>query len=219
MKDDFEAVCLPVGPLPTNCYVIKRKDSQDCLIVDPGPGAEVVTDRILSKGWGPAAILVTHGHSDHVDGLSSLQAALAEKTGSEVASYSAESEKAVFESPEENVSPMITGQAKTYTVDRWLSDGEEITLAGILVRTLYTPGHTRGGCSYYLPEAGVVFVGDTVFAGGVGRTDFPGGSMSDLIRSATEKILTLPDDTDLLPGHGDFTTVGREKEENPYLCY
>ena len=219
MNENFEAVCLPVGPLPTNCYVIKRKESDECLIVDPGPGAGALADRILAKDWKPAAILVTHGHSDHVDGLADLQAVLAGKTGDEVPSYSAESEKDVFVNPEENVSPMITGEAKTYSVDRWLTDGEEITLADILIRTLYTPGHTRGGCSFYLPEAGVVFVGDTVFAGGVGRTDFPGGSMSELIRSATEKILTLPDDTDLLPGHGDFTTVGREKIENPYISF
>ena len=219
MTADYEAACYFVGPLPTNCYVLKKKDRAECVIIDPGPGAAGIIDEIMKNEWVPEAILVTHGHSDHVDGLEALQEALLEKTGKKVPSYAAESEKEVFANPSENVSEMITGKTKRYFIENFLTDDEEKEFAGMKVKVLYTPGHTRGGCSYYFLEAGVVFCGDTVFAGSVGRTDFPGGSMSALVRSATEKILSLPEDTDILPGHGEPTTVGREQEENPYFCY
>lgn len=221
MNEAYEAACYMVGPLPTNCYVIRKKASSSCLVVDPGPGASALAEKLKDQGLTPAAILVTHGHSDHVDGLAALMEGLA-REGLKIdglQAWSAESERDVFSDPGQNVSEMITGERKTYAVDSYMKDGEERTFGGMKVVCLYTPGHTAGGCSFYLPDAGVVFSGDSLFSGSVGRTDFPGGSMSALVRSVSEKILTLPENTDVLPGHGDFTTVAREKVGNPYFYF
>jgi len=129
--------------------------------------------------------------------------------------YALTEEKKICRTPELNLSaqmpPVVTIEA-----DEWLTDGQTVETAGISFQVIATPGHTVGGCCYYCKEGGFLFSGDTLFEESVGRTDFPTGSMSSLVRSVKEKLFVLPEDTKVYPGHGDITTIGREKQYNPY---
>ena len=154
-----------------------------------------------------------------MDGVSSLKKIISEKTGKNIRCYAPKADEKTFSDPDYNSSLMIVGEKKDYKkcVDVWLNDNEELDMAGLLVRTIITPGHTVGGASFYFPKEMVLFSGDTLFFGSVGRTDFPGGSMSQLVRSVQDKLFTLPDNTRVLPGHNEETTIEREKRENPFF--
>ena len=162
------------------------------------------------------AVLLTHGHFDH--------AAAAEELAKEfnIKVYAHEAEEDTLRDPQKNVSWMV-GAKESYEADEFLKDNQVIKLAGFEIKVLHTPGHTEGGCCYYIAEEDVVFTGDTLFAGSVGRTDFPGGSMSQIVRSIQEKLMTLNKAGDLendimvYPGHNDPTTIETERMENPYL--
>lgn len=208
------------GPLPTNTYTIKKdKDNDNVILIDPGPGAEGLFDILLERGEKIRAILITHGHSDHVDGVAGIKKRALEHTGESIKCYAPKADEKTFSDAAWNSSLMIVGEKKTYEkdIDVWLSDGQEIDFDGLLVRTIVTPGHTIGGASFYFPGEIALFSGDTLFSGSVGRTDFPGGSMSELIRSVQERLFTLPDITRVYPGHNEETTIEREKRENPFF--
>ena len=130
--------------------------------------------------------------------------------------YAYEGEKETLENSRKNVSWMM-GAEQVYHADVFLKDEQELTLAGFHIRVLHTPGHTEGGCCYYLPYEDAVFSGDTLFAGSVGRSDFPGGSSSQLIRSIREKLMVMPEQTTVYPGHNSITTIENERMYNPYL--
>lgn len=201
-----------VGSVQTNCYLAINEATKETLIVDPGGDAERLIAAVEEGKRKPAAILLTHGHFDHASGAE----ALAEKFGIEI--YAEEHEKKTLENIELNLSHWEgTSRMRAYHADHYLRDGQELTLAGFLIRIFHTPGHTVGGCCYYLPEYEVVFSGDTLFCNSVGRTDFPEGSMSDLIRGIGEKLMPLPDDVLVYPGHNAATTIGAERVNNPYL--
>ena len=140
---------------------------------------------------------------------------LREKTGIPV--YACKAEEELLADPNQNLSAMLFGKPLSLKADVWTCDEQELTVAGMKFRVLFTPGHTPGGCCYYSREAGVLFSGDTLFCGSVGRTDFPGGSMGTLTRSIREKLMPLPDETAVYPGHQDETTVGAERRYNPFL--
>ena len=199
-----------VGMVQTNCYVVINEETKKCFIIDPGASAKQLADKIRNEELLPTAILLTHGHFDH--------AGAAEKLAKEfdIKIYAHEAEESTLKYPDKNVSWMV-GTSETYCADIFLKDEQEIELADMKIKVFHTPGHTEGGCCYYLPEEGVLFSGDTLFAQSVGRTDFPGGSMSQIVRSIREKLMPLPEDTTVYPGHGDVTTIGIEKMENPYL--
>ena len=207
------------GPLPTNTYTIRKKDEKGLILIDPGPGAEGLFDIISDKGERINAILITHGHADHVDGAYGIKKRALEKTGEDIKIYAPKADKSTFSVAEANSSLMIVGERKSYEkdIDIWLSDNEEVELGGLSFRTLLTPGHTIGGASFYFPKAMALFSGDTLFFGSVGRTDFLGGSMSELIRSVQDRLFTLPDNTKVYPGHNEETTIEREKRENPFF--
>ena len=164
---------------------------------------------LSEKGFTVEVILLTHGHFDHIGGAAELKKA----SGAKV--YALTEEKKICRTPELNLSaqmpPVVTIEA-----DEWLTDGQTVETAGISFQVIATPGHTVGGCCYYCKEGGFLFSGDTLFEESVGRTDFPTGSMSSLVRSVKEKLFVLPEDTNVYPGHGDITTIGREKQYNPY---
>ena len=122
-----------------------------------------------------------------------------------------------LENPGFNLSADFTGVAKSYSADIYLQDHEKVELAGFTIEVLFTPGHTPGGCCFYIAEEKILFAGDTLFCGSVGRTDFPGGSMSELVRGVQAQLFVLPEDTLVFPGHNDGTTIGDEKRYNPYL--
>ena len=202
---------LTVGPVCTNCYLAMNEDTKELFIVDPGAQADRIADQIEQMGGKPTAILLTHGHFDHAGAA----AALKEKYGIRV--YAHEAEKETLEDPSVNLSGSMMGQPEVYHADVFLTDEEELSLAGMKVRVLLTPGHTVGGVCYYLPQEMVVFSGDTLFAESIGRTDFPGGGAATLIRSIREKLMPLPDFIKVYPGHNELTTIGNERSYNPFL--
>lgn len=198
-----------VGPVQTNCYFAINEDTKELLVIDPGESPKQLAEKIRQEGCTPVAILLTHGHFDHATGAEELAA----EFGIQIYAY--ETEKETLEDSNLNVSWMIGGQ-KVFHADVFVKDQQELDLAGFHIRVLFTPGHTKGGCCYYFPYEEVLFSGDTLFCCSVGRSDLPGGSESQLVRSVREKLLTLPERTTVYPGHNDVTTIENERMYNPY---
>lgn len=199
-----------VGMVQTNCYFVINDDTKEIFIVDPGASAGRLAEIMDEEKLNPVAILLTHGHFDHAGAA----AELAERYGIKI--YAHEDERETLENPAINLS-VWEGRKVSYRADCYLKDEQEIDIAGFHIRVFHTPGHTVGGCCYFLPYQNVVFCGDTLFAQSVGRTDFPKGSASELIRSIKEKLMTLPEDVTVYPGHNEITTIGTERMYNPYL--
>jgi len=208
---ELKITSLAVGELAANCWFLTNEDRKETLIFDPGDEAERIFDCAEKKGWKIRWILLTHGHADHMGGAEELK----RLTGAPV--YALQEEEALLLDGVKNLSAFIQHRGITVQVDEFLHDGQKITLSGICLQVYHTPGHTPGGCCYYCEEAGCVFSGDTLFQGSVGRSDFPGGSMSELVRSVKEKLFLLPDETKVHTGHGEDTTIGDEKKYNPFL--
>ena len=203
---------LVLGGLETNCYLAWNPDTKRGFLVDPGSDPERILDEIRERGLKIEAILLTHGHFDHMLAVPDLKPALSVKV------YCGVSEAEVLRDPKLNLSPAYAGVVMLEP-DVTLSDGEETDVAGFRVRTLETPGHTKGSVSYYLPEENLVFSGDTLFCETFGNTKLPTGSFPDIIESVRNKLLTLPDETRVLPGHDMETTVAHEKRYNPLKGY
>jgi len=205
-----------VGMVQTNCYVVINDETKECFIIDPGASGMQLAEKIKEDNLKPVAVLLTHGHFDHAGAAK----ALAEEFDIKI--YAHEAEKDTLKAPQKNVSGMVNCR-ESYAADVFLKDEEIINIADFEIKVLHTPGHTEGGCCYYIAEEAVIFTGDTLFAQSVGRTDFPGGSMSQIVRSIQEKLLTLNEtgnlETDIMvyPGHNDPTTIETERMENPYL--
>lgn len=199
-----------VGEVQTNCYVAVNTETNECLVIDPGAAAKELAERIRRDGYKPAAVFLTHGHFDHAGAAEEL----AEDFGIKI--YAHEAEKETLSDSRKNVSWMV-GKDESYHADEYVKDEQELDLAGFHIRVFHTPGHTKGGCCYYLPYEEVLFSGDTLFAQSVGRTDFPGGSMSQIVRSIKEKLMVLPERTTVYPGHNDVTSIESERMYNPYL--
>lgn len=199
-----------VGPVMTNCYFAIHEDTKEMLVIDPGDEALHLIQRIKDRNVKPVAVLLTHGHFDHASAAKEV----AEAFGVQI--YAHEDEKETLETPSINLCGMI-GTKEIYSADRYVKDGEILHLAGFEIKVLHTPGHTKGGCCYYIEKEQAVFSGDTLFHTSVGRTDFPGGSASVLLRSIQEKLMPMPGQTKVYPGHNDVTTIGWEKQYNPFL--
>lgn len=198
-----------LGTCSTNTYFVYREGSQDAVVIDPADYGEHIFESLQKNGFRVAAILLTHGHFDHIWGCEKLRALSGVKV------YANEAEKDLLGDAKKNISAQA-GRACTLNADEYLKDGDVLEIAGITFQMIATPGHTPGGCCYYMEEAGMLICGDTLFEESVGRTDFPGGSMSTLVRSIKEKLFTLPESTKCYPGHGGSTTIGYEKENNPF---
>lgn len=201
---------LAVGPLSTNCYIIIEENKKKALIVDPGGNAEQIMEKIEELQVSVEAILLTHGHFDHMMAVDELR----EKY--QVKVYLGKDDSELIKNPMENVSGMF-GKPMSTQADELVQDGQILSLAGFEIKVLATPGHTKGGVCYYIEKEGAAFSGDTIFQTSVGRTDFPTGSGAALANSIREKIFTLPDDTQLFPGHGDSTVVSYEKKYNMFV--
>ena len=168
-------------------------------------------DKILPAIVGPLkGVLLTHAHFDHIMGLEALK----KRTGAPV--YACIHEKRLCESHKLNQSGSI-GRPCTVEVDHYLEDGEEVTLAGITMRTIFTPGHTEGSCAYYIEDGHILISGDTLFEGSIGRSDLPTGDQETLFESIRTKLYKLPDDTAVFSGHGNETTIGYEKKHNWFV--
>lgn len=201
---------LTVGPISTNCYIIMEESKKRALIVDPGGDADRIMNKIKELQVSVDAILLTHGHFDH------MLAADALREKYQVKVYLGQDDSELIKNPMENVSGMFGKPISTHA-DVVLQDGQVLELAGFEIKVLATPGHTKGGVCYYIEKESVAFSGDTIFQASVGRSDFPTGSGASLSKSIREKIFTLPEDTQLFPGHGDSTVVSYEKKYNMFV--
>ncbi|MCI6783699.1 MAG: MBL fold metallo-hydrolase [Lachnospiraceae bacterium] len=210
MTEQTEVLRYIVGPVCTNCYLLVNHKTGELLVVDPGDQAQLIEKQIEKTGAKPVAILLTHGHFDHAGAAEEL----ADKY--QISIYAHEAEKETLEDPRLNLCGMI-GEHKVYHADIFVKDEEVLNLAGFSIRVFFTPGHTIGGCCYYIADEKILFSGDTLFQESVGRTDFPRGSASDLIRAIREKLMPLPDDVTVYTGHDESTLIGYERMHNPYL--
>ena len=200
-----------LGAFETNCYFIYDKDTKNALVFDPGKGGEQVCAKLRENGIEPCAVMLTHGHFDHIMGVNELL----ETAGIKL--YALDKEDALCRDPKLNESQQIR---RPYTVspDVLLTDGEEFEIAGIKGKIIATPGHTAGSCCYYFEEDKFLITGDTLFAGSIGRTDLATGSETEIIKSVHKLLDMIPDDVKVYPGHGDASSIGEERRYNPFFA-
>jgi hydroxyacylglutathione hydrolase len=202
---------LAVGAFAANCYIVGSSSSNEGMIIDPGGDAEIIMGTVQQAELSISVIVVTHAHVDHVGALREVQ----QKTNAQFAIHEAE-KGFVFSTPMRMLTSLGVSPVKSPPrPDRLLKDGDMIDLGDLHFEVLYTPGHSSGGIC--LSGHGVVFSGDTLFKLGIGRTDFPGMSHERLMKSIREKLMVLPDETIVYPGHGPATTIGDERRGNPFL--
>ena len=197
-----------VSPFATNCYLVREQNKSSCVIVDPGGDPDVILFHLSELNLKPAAILITHGHIDHVIGLSEIN------SNNEIPVYAHIEEKPLLEKVALQGKMFGLPEMVTPEVSNWI-DKENINIDGLNFKVIHTPGHSPGGCCYQLESE--IFVGDTLFESSIGRTDLPGGNYDQLIHSIKTKLLILSDEMIVYPGHGDQTTIGHEKKYNPFL--
>jgi len=195
---------LPVGPLYTNCFIIGCEDTKEAAVVDPGGDSDKILMSLADDKLTLKYIINTHGHFDHVAGNKRLKDA----TGAKILIH--EEDATLLTTPSMGLS-----QDNLQAADEFIKDGDKISFGNITLEVIHTPGHTRGGISLYTP--GHVFVGDTLFAGSIGRTDFPGGDYETLINSVKDRLFPLGDEVMVYSGHTAETTIGNERKFNPFF--
>lgn len=202
---------IPVGPLQCNCSVVGDEQSREAMVIDPGDDIEAVMAVVSKHALKVKQIVVTHAHIDHVGGAAKLKA----MTGAPV----------LLNQNDEALLKMLDVQAawlgmKTpgqVEIDRSISSGDAVAAGAVKAEVIHTPGHTEGSICLYFEPQGTLVAGDTLFAGSIGRTDLPGGSFEKIMSSLHGSVLALPDDVVVIPGHGPATTIGEERETNPFL--
>lgn len=204
---------LVLGAVGTNCYLVSNRETGEAVIVDPADNGAYILEQCKKRGLSVKAVLLTHGHFDHMLAAPELKTALG------VAVYAAQEDEKLMLDPRLNLSAVFGGPQASLRADVFVRDGEELELIGLRWRVIATPGHTPGSVCYYLAQEGALLAGDTLFCGSYGRTDFPGGSTGALVKSITEKLFCLPGETRVYPGHGEETTIGAERRGNPISCY
>jgi hydroxyacylglutathione hydrolase len=204
---------LPAGPIQTNAYLLTDPSTGEAVLIDAPEGVWAQVEPILKReGCRLSALWLTHGHWDHIQGA----AEVARKSGAPIHAHLGD--RAMIETPEVMRPLMLPGLVvEPSKVDRWIDDGATLGALGENVRVSHVPGHAPGSLMFYFPRAAAAFPGDALFKGSVGRTDLPGGSFEELERSIRSRIYVLPDETKVFAGHGEVTTVGEEKANNPHV--
>jgi hydroxyacylglutathione hydrolase len=203
---------LEVGPFASNCYVVGSEATKEGLIIDPGADAQAILKAVSQLGLTVKLIIATHSHADHIMAVAQVK----EATEAPYAMHELESSGRMMQGMARMMSMVMGGSTEPPPKpDMLLKDGDTVEIGDLSFTVLHTPGHSPGGISLY--GHGVVFSGDTLFNSGIGRTDFPGCSYNTLMDSIKDKLMTLPDDTVVLPGHGPETTIATERQYNPFL--
>lgn len=200
---------LVVGPLQVNCFILADEKTKEAVVIDPGDDAQDILGIIREKELKVKYIVNTHGHFDHVGANKSIK----EATGAELLIH--EGDAPVLALAPRQSAAFGMKPVSSPPADRYVKHGDVITAGEVSLKILHTPGHSPGGIS--LLEQGMVFTGDALFAGSIGRSDFPGGDLMTLLGSIKTHLMTLPDDTKVFSGHGHASTIGEEREDNPFL--
>ena len=204
-------VVLAVGPLQCNCSIIGDETSRETIVIDPGDDIDDIVKILDEHRLRVKQIVVTHAHIDHVGGATKLK----KLTGAPVLLNQNDYE--LLKMLDVQASWVGMKKPETVEIDQTVSTGDNVSISGHTAQVLHTPGHTEGSICLFFEAEKLLIAGDTLFAGSIGRTDLPGGNYEKIMRSLHENILALPDDTVVLPGHGQSTTIGEERETNPFL--
>jgi hydroxyacylglutathione hydrolase len=202
---------LPVGPLQCNCSVIGDESTHEAMVIDPGDEIEDVLAIVRKHHLQVKQIVITHAHIDHVGGAAKLRAA----TGAPVLLN--QNDQALLKMLDMQAAWCGMTSPGEVKIDQSIGKADTVRAGSLVADVIHTPGHTEGSVCLYFPAEKKLIAGDTLFAGSIGRTDLPGGSMEKIIASLHEKVLALPDETVVVPGHGPLTTIGEERESNPFL--
>ena len=201
----------PVGPLQCNCSVIADESTHEAMVIDPGDNIDRVLGILQKHQLTLKQIVITHGHIDHVGGAMKLKAA----TGAPILINKNDAPQLAMLDIQASWLGMQPPGA--VTIDDSLEDAQQLKTGSIIATVMHTPGHTEGSTCLLFPAEKKLIAGDTLFAGSIGRTDLPGGNFEKIMRSLHDRVLTLPDETVVVPGHGSLTTIGEERESNPFL--
>jgi hydroxyacylglutathione hydrolase len=202
---------LPVGVLQCNCSIFGDERSREAVVIDPGDNIDQILAVLARHGLKVKAIVITHAHIDHIGGAAKLKAA----TGAPV--YMNASDQELYDNLDVQASWLQMKEPEKTSIDTEAREGDTLGLGDAVFHVLHTPGHTQGSISLWIPAENKLIAGDTLFRDSIGRTDLPGGNARQILRSIRDKLLTLPEDAVVVPGHGANTTIGREKERNPFL--
>ena len=203
---------LPVGPLQCNCSVIGDEVSREAMVIDPGDDVVDVLAIVHKHNLSVKQIVITHAHIDHVGGAMKLRAS----TGAPILLN--QNDYALLKMLDEQAAWLGMSSPGKVEIDQSIAQADTVKVGSIVADVIHTPGHTEGSVCLYFPAEKTLIAGDTLFAGSIGRTDLPGGSMQKILRSLNDKVLALPDETVVAPGHGPLTTIGDERESNPFLA-
>ena len=210
---EFRIQTYVLGEVSTNCYLIYHDGLRQAVVVDPADNGAYVLNKCRELNVKPVAVLLTHGHFDHILAVKDICRAFLCKV------YAGREEDRLLKDPSLNLSGSMGSEQTSLEADVLVKEGDELSLIGFTWKVLETPGHTAGSVCYYVESEQVLLSGDTLFAGSLGRTDLPTGDMRDIVCSIREKLLSLPADTMVYPGHGETTTIGHEQRYNPAAAY